>query len=53
MVGSSKFQEQLNKTEEDTLDIIIEAEEKKKVVKAPTKLKRKLRLEPSSKDNSK
>lgn len=53
MVGSSKFQEQLNKTEEDELGIIIEAEEKKKVVKAPIKLKRKLRLEPSSKDNSK
>jgi len=51
MVGSSKFQEQLNKTEEDELGIIIEAEEKKKVVKAPIKLKRKLRLEPSSKDS--
>ena len=50
MVGSSKFQEQLNKTEEDVLDTVVEAEEKK-IVKAPKKLTRKLKLVPSSKDS--
>ena len=50
MVGSSKFQEQLNKKEEDELDMVVEAEEKK-LVKAPKKLTRKLKLVPSSKDS--
>ena len=51
MVGSSKFQEQMNKLEEETK--VNDNEQKEQLIKpkAPKKLTRKLKLVPSSKDS--
>ena len=51
MVGSSKFQEQLNNMNEETADQAVEEEEQVVKVKAPKKLKRKLKLVQVSKDS--
>ena len=52
MVGSSKFQEQMNKTEEDEADEDAgEIEKQVSHVKAPKKLKRRLILAQSSKES--
>jgi len=51
MVGSSKFQEQLNKQDEEDAEKVAEKEEQLIKPKAPKKLTRKLKLVPSSKDS--
>ena len=51
MVGSSKFQEQMNKLDGEEAEIVAVQEEEENKPKAPKKLKRKLKLEPSSKDS--
>jgi hypothetical protein len=53
MVGSSKFQEQMNKEEEEELDKgVNEIEKQNNVAKAPKKLKRRLVLAQSSKESA-
>jgi len=51
MVGSSKFQEQLNKEEEDLDKDVAEIEKQTNVVKAPKKLKKRILLVQTSKDS--
>jgi hypothetical protein len=51
MIGSSKFQEQMDKLDGEEAEMVAAQEEEENKPKAPKKLKRKLKLEPSSKES--